>query len=285
MKNILVFGSTGQLSQEIREIAKSTTGYTFEFIGKDLLDLGSKHDLDHFFKNKLPKNTFGIINAAAYTAVDLAESNKEKAYSINSEAPAIIAEYSSRYEIKLIHISTDFVFDGLKSSPYFETDSKNPLSVYGKSKSEGEELVLNRDSNSIIIRTSWVYSKFGNNFLNTMIRLSKERNSISVVDDQIGSPTWAGDLAGVCIEALSSNRSGIYHFSNEGVASWYDFAYAIISKVNPKCKVLPIPSELFPTPAIRPTYSVMSKKKFRESFLKENFHWKDRIELVLNELR
>lgn len=284
MKTILVFGTTGQLAQEIREISERNENYNFEFIGRNDLDFQSKSQIELFLKNKIPASTVGIINAVAYTAVDLAESEYEKAYTINTVAPSILAEFTNRSGIKLVHISTDFVFDGLKSSPYLETDQKNPLSVYGKTKSEGEDFVLSRDSNAVIFRTSWVYSKFGKNFLKTMIRLAKEKETISVVDDQIGTPTWAKDLALISIEAIDSNQSGIFHFSNEGVASWYDFAHTIVSKVNSNCKVIPIPSEAYPTPAKRPSYSVLSKMKFRESFSVENFHWKDRVTFLLNEI-
>ncbi|TGL99245.1 dTDP-4-dehydrorhamnose reductase [Leptospira jelokensis] len=284
MQTILVFGSTGQVAQEIQSLRNEHQNYHFEFIGREKINFESKKDIDTFLLEKIPKETIGLINAVAYTAVDLAETESDKAYLVNSEAPALMAEYTRRLGIKLVHFSTDFVFDGLKPTPYKENDEKNPLSVYGKTKSIGEDLVLERDPNAIVIRTSWVYSKYGKNFLKTMVRLAKEKEQVSVVDDQIGTPTWAKDLAKLGIQALASDQSGIFHFSNEGVASWYDFAYEIISRVNPNCRVLPIPSEAYPTPAKRPSYSVLSKKKTRESFSTESIHWKERVSIVLDQL-
>lgn len=284
MKSIVVLGSTGQLASELRDISNLEKQYQFHFVSRNEVNFESEIEIKNYFSNLLPKDTLGIINAVAYTAVDLAETEIAKAKSINTVAPGIISEKCNQLGIKFVHISTDFVFDGQNSAPYLETDTKNPLSVYGKTKSEGEDLVLQNDKNAIILRTSWVYSKYGKNFLKTMLRLSSERGEISVVDDQIGTPTWAKDLANVSLEALTSNLSGIFHFSNEGVASWYDFAYEIVSLSNKKCKVKPIPSASYPTPAKRPSFSVLNKTKIRNSFQFQNYHWKDRIPLILSEL-
>jgi len=284
MKSIVVFGSTGQLANELRDISKLKKKYHFHFISRNEVNFESEVEIKNYFTNLLPKDTFGIINAVAYTAVDLAESEIVTAKSINTVAPGIISEECNQHGIKFVHISTDFVFDGQKCTSYHETDTKNPLSVYGKTKSEGEDLVLQNDKNAIIIRTSWVYSKYGKNFLKTILRLASERQELSVVEDQIGSPTWANDLAQVSLEAIDSSQAGIFHFSNEGVASWYDFAYEIVSLSNKKCKVKPIPSDSYPTPAKRPSFSVLNKTKIRNSFQFQNYHWKDRIPLVLSEL-
>ncbi|MCW7462929.1 dTDP-4-dehydrorhamnose reductase [Leptospira limi] len=284
MKSIVVFGSTGQLASELKDISNLEKRYQFHFISRNEVNFESGIEIQNYFSNLLPKDTLGIINAVAYTAVDLAETEIAKAKSINTVAPGIISEKCNQHGIKFIHISTDFVFDGQNSTPYLETDTKNPLSVYGKTKSEGEDLVLQNDKNAIILRTSWVYSKYGKNFLKTILRLSSERGKISVVDDQIGTPTWAKDLAHVSLEAITSNLSGIFHFSNEGVASWYDFAHEIVSLSNKNCKVKPIPSASYPTPAKRPSFSVLNKTKIRNSFQFQNYHWKDRIPLILSEL-
>ncbi|MBL0954475.1 MAG: dTDP-4-dehydrorhamnose reductase [Leptospira sp.] len=284
MKSIVVFGSNGQLASELRDISNLEKGYQFHFISRNEVNFESEIEIKKYFENLLPKDTVGIINAVAYTAVDLAESEIATAKSINTIAPGIISEKCNQHGIKFVHISTDFVFDGHKCTSYLETDSKNPLSVYGKTKSNGEDLILQNDKSAIILRTSWVYSKYGKNFLKTILRLASEKLEISVVEDQIGTPTWARDLAQVSLEAITSNHSGIFHFSNEGVASWYDFAFEIVSQVNKNCNVKPIPSISYPTPAKRPSFSVLNKTKIRNSFQFQNYHWKDRIPLVLSEL-
>lgn len=285
MKRILVTGSTGQLGNELRVLSKLERDYQFEFLDRSQLDISSEEGIRNFFAQSGTSEIFAIINASAYTAVDLAEKDQINARLVNATGPKILALLAKSIGAKFIHISTDFVFDGNNSRPYLESDSKNPISVYGKTKSEGEDLVLEANSDATIIRTSWVFSKYGKNFFNTIARLAKEREMLSVIDDQIGSPTWAGDLARVSFHAALSEKSGIFHFSNEGVASWYDFAYEIVRALGYTCKVLPIATEDYPTDAKRPSYSVLSKKKFRRDFVFKNVHWKERLYSLVDEIR
>lgn len=240
---------------------------------------------NHFDETYLKsKHLVGIINGAAYTAVDIAESEPEKARMGNVIGASNLANYAKQKGARFVHISTDFVFDGKNSRPYHEEDRKNPLSVYGTTKSEGEDVVLAENPSSIIFRTSWVYSAFGKNFFKTIHRLAKERENIKVISDQVGTPTWANDLATVCLLALDSNHSGIYHFSNEGVASWYDFACEIIDVFGLSCHIQPIPTEEYPTPATRPSYSVLNKAKFQGDFPFANSHWRKQVRKVATQI-
>ncbi|WP_322113142.1 dTDP-4-dehydrorhamnose reductase [Leptospira kanakyensis] len=282
MKKILVTGSNGQLGSELRLLSEKEKNFNFEFVDRSVLDLSSEKSIKNFFSKS--KDYFAIINAAAYTAVDLAEKDEKNAELVNVNGAKILAGYAKTLGAKFIHVSTDFVFDGTHFRPYTETAVKNPISIYGKTKSAGEDQVLEENPDSIIIRTSWVYSKFGKNFFNTIAKLAKERENLRVIDDQIGTPTWAGDLARVCFLATSTTKSGIYHFSNEGVASWFDFAYEIVSSLGYPCKVIPIATEDYPTDAKRPPYSVLSKQKFRENFEFENVHWKQRLQELVREI-
>ncbi|TGL37134.1 dTDP-4-dehydrorhamnose reductase [Leptospira perdikensis] len=285
MKTILVTGSTGQLGNELLQLSHLEKDYRFEFVDRSQLNLASEESVRDFFTNKTSSDYLSIINAAAYTAVDLAEKDKHSAELVNVDGPRNLAQYAKSIGAKLIHVSTDFVFDGNHSRPYNETDLKNPISVYGKTKSDGEDSVLEVNPDSIILRTSWVYSQFGKNFFNTIARLSKEKESLRVVADQIGSPTWAGDLARVCFSAAISDQSGIFHFSNEGVASWYDFAYEIVRAFGYHCEVIPIATEEYPTDAKRPAYSVLNKQKFRKTFEVQNVHWKERLYRLVEEVK
>jgi dTDP-4-dehydrorhamnose reductase len=262
---ILVTGASGQLGQSIQFIASNYSDCQFIFASSTDLDITNQERVNHFFDT----NTIDFcINTAAYTAVDKAESETEKAESINVVGPRNLAIACQKNQVKLLHISTDFVFDGASSKPYLETDATNPLGIYGKTKLEGEQAVANAMNDYFIIRTSWVYSQFGNNFMKTMLRLASERDTLGIVSDQIGSPTNAVDLAKALLSIIQSNSSkyGIYNFSNEGIASWYDFATEIFRINKVVINVNPIPTEAFPTPAKRPKYSLLDKSKIKNAF-------------------
>ncbi|MDC3179386.1 dTDP-4-dehydrorhamnose reductase, partial [Flavobacteriales bacterium] len=239
--NILVLGSNGQLGSEIKEIAVDYKDFNFLFRDLPELNICKKDALNTFILNK---NIDLVINCAAYTAVDKAEENAEIAEQVNSLGVQNLVNALEKVNGKLIHISTDYVFDGCNSEPYKESDHVNPLGVYGKTKREGELFVINSSIDSIVIRTSWLYSSFGNNFVKTMYRLGNEKNFLSVISDQIGTPTYARDLAKVCLDIISisdtesiSNKGKVYHYSNEGVASWYDFAITIMELSGSNCVI------------------------------------------------
>jgi dTDP-4-dehydrorhamnose reductase len=220
------------------------------------------------------------VNCAAYTAVDKAESEPQLAMQINGEAVGILAKTCKENETKLIHLSTDYVFDGTSNQPYTEEDEPNPLNVYGNSKLKGEKLSLEFHPDTVILRTSWVYSSFGKNFVKTMIKLMKEKESVSVVSDQIGSPTYASDLAEVVLGIVSSEKfqPGIYHFTNDGILSWYEFAVRIKVLIERHCHVIPIPTSAYPTPAKRPPYSVLNKEKIKSTYGVELKPWQESLE-------
>ena len=281
MNNILVTGSKGQLGSEIEVLSNNYKEYKFFFHDIDTLDLTDYSLLEEFYKNYKP---LFLVNCAAYTAVDKAEEEKELAFRLNTEVPGKLAELCQKYGAKLIHISTDYVFDGKNYRPYKENDVPNPLSVYAKSKFDGENRIL-EFNNSIIIRTSWLYSTTGNNFIKTMLKIGKEKKEISVVFDQIGSPTYAADLADAVLKIIHSaviNEKnfipGIYHYSNEGVCSWYDLAVEIFRVADIDCKVRPIESKEYPLPAKRPLYSILNKDKIKSTFKLEIPHWKDSLD-------
>ena len=267
MNNILVTGGNGQLGSELREIAPNYQDYNFLFTDVKDLDITNHIAVKEFIEiNKINV----IINCAAYTAVDKAESEQDLSDAINHLAVANFAQIAKDNNIKLIHISTDYVFDGTNHKPYVETDIPNPQSVYGQTKLDGELAMQQiNPANSIIIRTSWVYSKFGNNFVKTMLRLAETRDEISVVADQIGSPTNAADLAKAILTVLpqiENKTPEIYHYSNEGVCSWYDFAKAIFEIEGLHIKVNAIESSQYPTPAKRPFYSVLKKSLIKQAY-------------------
>ena len=258
MNNILVTGGNGQLGSELKEIAPNYQDYNFLFTDVKDLDITNHITVAAFVEKN---NITVIINCAAYTAVDIAEQQKDVANAINHLAVANFAQIAKDKNIKLIHISTDYVFDGTNHKPYVETDLPNPQSVYGQTKLDGE-LVMQKinPANSIIIRTSWVYSKFGNNFVKTMLRLAETKDEISVVADQIGSPTNAADLAEAILTILpkiSNETVEVFHYSNEGVCSWYDFAKAIFDYEELKINIKPVSTKMYPTIAKRPIYSVL----------------------------
>ena len=279
---VLVTGSSGQLGQSLQFIAPNYPQIDFVFCDSKTLDITSLENCETIFSNYKPDF---CINAAAYTAVDKAESEPKKAFAINVTGAKNLAEVSKKFDTVLLHISTDFVFDGNKKTPYLEQDLPNPTGVYGQTKLDGEKAIQQVWEKHFIIRTSWVYSQFGNNFMKTMLRLASERDTISVVNDQIGTPTNAVDLAEILVKIiLTDNRQpttdnfGIYNFSNEGQCSWYDFAKKIFEINNISINLLPIPTTSFPTPAKRPSFSVLDKTKIKKVFGIEINNWENSIE-------
>jgi dTDP-4-dehydrorhamnose reductase len=265
MIKILVTGGNGQLAQCLRNVVKNNDELDADFQDLPALDITNKQQLESYFsKNELDY----CINCAAYTAVDLAEEQSDLAYAVNAEGPKNLAEFCKKYQVKFLHISTDFVFDGKKQTPYIETDMPNPLGVYGASKWQGERYIQEVMQDYFILRTSWLYSEYGNNFMKTMLSLSETREEISVVSDQIGAPTYAGDLAEVLIKIVisSSTNYGIYHYSNLGAISWYDFAVEIFKQFGKTIEVKPIKTKDYPTAAKRPKYSVLETTKIENNF-------------------
>jgi dTDP-4-dehydrorhamnose reductase len=284
MLNILVTGANGQLGSEVRELSVNYP-YSFFFTDKDELDITDFNALKSFVDEKCIN---AIINCAAYTAVDKAQSDKESANVINHLAIKYLAKIAKEKEIILIHISTDYVFDGQSFKPYLESDSVNPQSVYGQTKLDGEKAMMDiNPKNSLIIRTSWVYSSYGANFVKTMIRLGKEKDSLGVIYDQVGTPTYAQDLAGAILEILpqiNNEQVQIYHYSNEGVLSWYDFAKEIMKMAKLPCKINPIETKEYPTPASRPHYSLLNKSKIKKAFNLEIPYWKESLRACLEKM-
>ena len=284
MKNILITGSNGQLGSEIRAIASLFPEYKFIYTDVAELDLTKSEDVDSFFK----VNEISVcINCAAYTAVDKAEDDREFAMLVNYKAVENLAQLCSKYNVLLIHVSTDYVFNGRHFKPYEEIDPPAPDSYYGLTKLKGEEAVLEFAQKAVIIRTSWLYSSFGNNFVKTMIRLGKERDELGVVADQVGTPTHAADLAKAILNIVQKTGNNtiteIYHYSNEGVISWYDFAKAIMKEANINCNVKAIESKDFPAKANRPFYSVLNKTKLKNDFQIEVPYWLDSLKIMINE--
>lgn len=274
MSKVLVTGSNGQLGSEIKELSESLKEEFFF----DTLDITDQDALKSFIKtNKIDT----IINCAAYTAVDKAEDDEVSANRVNHLAVKYLAELSKENGIKLIHISTDYVFDGKSCKPYKEDDKTNPITVYGKTKLKGEKALQEvAPKNSIIIRTSWVYSSFGNNFVKSMLKYGREKDELRVVYDQVGTPTYARDLAKVILEIIpkiQNSKFKIYHYSNEGVLSWYDFAKEIMKMASIECDVVPIESFEYPTPAKRPHFSVLNKAKIKKEFEIKVPFWKDSL--------
>ncbi len=278
MRKILVTGENGQLGSELKELSVLYPQYQFTFTDRNTLDLTNLCKIEDYFDDK---HFDSIINCAAYTAVDKAQSEEDLANTINHRAVSLLAKIAKKKTISLIHISTDYVFDGQNYRPYIETDPTDPQGVYGRTKRDGENAILEASPhNSIIIRTSWVYSSFGNNFVKTMLRLGKERDSLGVIFDQIGTPTYARDLAKALLDILpkiKNNSPEIYHYSNDGVTSWYDFASVIfeLSKIN--CHVNPITAEEYPLPAPRPHYSLLNKAKIKNDFGITIPYWKNSL--------
>jgi len=281
MTTILVTGGNGQLASCIKDVEKQYDDLNIIYTDHLELDICNLNQIQTFFKSN-PQIDY-CINCAAYTAVDKAETEAEKAFEINATGAKNLAQVCNDHDAILIHVSTDFVFDGEKNEPYTETDAANPISVYGASKLQGEVEIQQALKEYFIIRTSWLYSEYGNNFMKTMLRLAETRDGISVVSDQIGTPTYAGDLAEIIIQIINTKteKYGIYHYSNEGVASWFEFAKEIFKLAKNKIKVNPIPSIEYLTPAKRPKYSVLDKKKIIDVFKIDIPFWRDSLKKVI----
>lgn len=274
--NILITGCNGQLGNEMQLLQAKYAQHTWFNTDVNELDITDKDAIERFVE---ANDIDGVVNCAAYTAVDKAESDPLLAKKINADAPAFLAEAVGMRGGWIVQVSTDYVFDGTKHTPYVETDSTCPNSVYGQTKLEGEQAVTKLCPNAMIIRTAWLYSEFGNNFVKTMIRLGKEREQLGVIFDQVGTPTYAHDLASVIMTAIDKGiKPGIYHFSNEGVTSWYDFTKSIhrIAGIN-TCHVMPLHTAEYPTPASRPAYSVLDKTKIKEAYSINIPHWEESL--------
>ena len=286
--NILVTGSNGQLGSEIKDIAASYKNFRFFFMDLPALDICNSIQLAVFIaKNKIDT----VINCAAYTAVDAAEENAVIAEQVNGAGVLNLVHALAKVKGKLIHISTDYVFDGSGFLPYQESDSINPIGVYGKTKRIGELAVINGNIDGIVIRTSWLYSAYGTNFVKTMRRLGAERNELDVIYDQIGTPTNASDLAKTCLDILAFSKEtninakgNVYHYSNEGVASWYDFAKAIMELGEIECEVRPVETKNYPTAAKRPHFSVLNKAKIKNDFEIEIPYWRASLARCISKL-
>ncbi|OUR82947.1 dTDP-4-dehydrorhamnose reductase [Cycloclasticus sp. 46_120_T64] len=282
LQSILVNGASGQLGQSFQQLAAHYPQYEFVFADRASFDLAQDSSIEAYFQ----QHSFDlIINCAAYTAVDRAEDELELADAINHLAVAKLASIAVKQQVKFIHISTDYVFNGEQFRPYIETDKVDPQSVYGATKLAGEQAVFKTmPLDALIIRTSWVYSPFANNFVKTMLKLGGQRDTLTVIFDQLGSPTYAPDLAETIMQLVthqSFNQQGIttqlYHYSNEGVCSWYDFAKAIFELSSIDCEVLPIETKDYPTAAIRPHYSLLNKAKIKQQFALKIPYWKDSL--------
>src|SRR6186713_1153433 len=287
MKNILITGANGQLGQAIKKVAAGFTAFNFIYTDYTELDITDTAAIDTIFSQK---DIHGCINCAAYTAVDKAESEEELAFKLNFEAALNLSDACLQYNAQFIQISTDYVFDGKSNRPYAEEDEANPDSIYGSSKLRGEAAALGSNPDTIVIRTSWLYSEFGANFVKKMRELMQQKESLNVVFDQVGTPTYAVDLAQTILTVLSkvydapASYGGIYHYSNEGVLSWYDFAVAIKELTAANCKVLPVTSDKYPTPAKRPAYSVFNKQKIKDTFSLQIPYWRDSLQVCLKNL-
>jgi len=292
-KKILVTGANGQLGMEFQQLAPKYPDFDFVFTTREQLPLDDVTSIDRIISRHNPQY---LINCAAYTAVDKAESEKDLAYAVNATAPGIMAAACKKNNVQFIHVSTDYVFNGNGTSPYKEDDKTDPVNYYGASKLEGEKMVIENDPGAIIVRTAWVYSEFGKNFVKTMIRLMTDKEQIGVVSDQYGTPTYAADLAETIMKIISTfenpthhspltTYSGIYHFSNEGQITWHDFALAIKEFTASNCRVNAIPTAEYPTPAKRPAYSVLNKTKIRDAFNIPIKDWKASLKICLDKIK
>ena len=294
---ILVTGKNGQLGKSIHKIVNSEVetynslnSHSFIFVGREELDLNSESNISHYFDSS---DKFDIIiNCAAYTAVDKAEEELELANQVNHLAVKQLAEVAKTQQAKLIHISTDYVFDGESDKPYTEADATNPINIYGRTKLAGEKaLQETMPTDAIIIRTSWVYSEYGNNFVKTMLRLGKERDELSIVSDQIGSPTYATDLAHAILDTMQNKafkevgqETQVYHYSNAGEISWYEFAKEIFELESIPCVINPITTDQYPTPAKRPKNTLMGKDKITETFGVNTPDWTESIQACIKNI-
>jgi len=278
---VMITGAYGQLGTCLNEMSVSFSDFTMDLTDYDTLDITDRDAVSKYLGNNRPDF---VVNCAAYTAVDKAENDRDAAHRLNALGPENLAVVCGQIGARLVHISTDYVFDGTANTPYSEKDNPNPQSVYGQTKLEGECLVLKQLSESVIIRTSWLYSDHGNNFVKTMIRLGQERDLLKVVFDQTGTPTYARDLAMAIWQVIAASmrnkeswNPGIYHFSNLGVCSWYDFAVEIHKFAGISCKVEPILSSAFATVAPRPSYSVLDKSKIHATYGIDIPYWRDSL--------
>ena len=287
---ILVTGAKGQVGQEFKLLSTQHPGYYFIFIDLDELDITDQKAVGIFFEKN---NIDYCINCAAYTAVDKAESQTELAEKVNVHGAVYLAENCQKNNAHLFHLSTDYVYHSGQNRPFKEEDAPSPKSVYGKTKLEGDRAAMRNNPNTTIIRTSWVYSTFGNNFVKTMIRLGNAREELNIIFDQIGTPTYARDIAKAILQLIQKAENqeikreklnGIFHFSNEGVASWFDFAKAIFEIKKIECKVYPIETKDYPTPALRPHFSLLNKAKIKTAFGLEIPYWRDSLQECLLEM-
>lgn len=288
MKSILITGANGQLGKEFEVISRQFSSYVFLFAGRENLNLADSASMEKYFHDH---HIDICINCAAYTAVDKAETEIDECVAVNVNGAGTLAALCELQQIPLIHISTDYVYHSDQNRPYRESDVPNPRGVYAKTKYAGEHQVLERNIRAVVIRTSWVYSSFGSNFVKTMLRLGAERNNLNVVFDQIGSPTFAADLAEAIMQIIGrvetgqiswEEASGIYNYSNEGVASWYDFAKAIFELKGINCNIQPVSSDQFPTAAERPPFSLMDKALIKETFDLQIPYWRDSLKKMLD---
>jgi len=282
-KTVLVTGANGQLGRELRDLSANFAAYDFLFTSNEELPIEEKSSVDLFFDKHL---IHYCINCAAYTAVDKAETEEAKAFLINRDGPGFLADACRKHHVKFIHISTDYVYDEGIRRPLKEDDALAPLSVYGLSKLKGEEAALQTDPSALVIRTSWVYAAYGNNFVKTMLRLFKEKESLNVINDQVGCPTYAADLAAIILKFVGAMESGkkyegIVNYCNDGITTWYDFAVAIKEFVDSPCIVRPIPTSQYPTPAKRPKYSVLDTSKIKSTLAPDIPFWKDSLHKCL----
>jgi dTDP-4-dehydrorhamnose reductase len=282
-KTILVTGSNGQLGSELKDLAPQYPQYKFCFFSRSELAIDNAEEVERAFALLNPHY---VINAAAYTAVDKAETEKDEALAVNAKAPGLLAKAAKKFGAKFIHISTDYVFDGESEVPLTEGHPVSPVNFYGETKLKGEQNAIAENPETVIIRTAWVYSVYGKNFVKTMLRLMAEKESISVVADQVGSPTYAADLAAAILQIIEHGKwhCGIYHYSNEGVISWAEFAAEIGRQINSSCKVAFITTDQYPTPAKRPRYSVLDKSKIKANYGVTISPWQRSLQTCLQKL-
>lgn len=278
---ILVTGAGGQLGQELQSLSADYPSYQWTFASSKALNVSDEDQVKSYLNELRPEV---IVNCAAYTAVDKAESDEENAAAVNVAGVKHLTNYGG--DALLIHVSTDFVFDGTHHKAYQETDPTRPIGMYGKTKLEGEQLLGQNASNYVILRTSWLYGSYGKNFMKTMLALAASRSELSVVADQIGTPTYTGDLALAIVKTIQHGKveNGVYHFSNEGAASWYDFAHAIFDLSGTAITLNPIKTEAYPTPAKRPHFSVLDKTKIKNALSMDIPHWRDSLKVALGKL-